>query len=90
VRFSRASELRRIVFLKVAGGEGSRNQVLATIDAARGTIDALSLRLVLAFDNLLTDIRLRLRGEQNAYCTNDGPELRNGVTVDRALDAAGN
>jgi hypothetical protein len=65
-------------------------EVLATIDAARGTIDALSLSLLLAFDNLLTDVRIRLRGEQNAYCTNDGPELRNGVTVDRALDAVGN
>lgn len=65
-------------------------QVLATVDAAKGTIKALALSVLLAFDNLLTDLRTRLRGERNAYCTNDGPELRHGVTVDRALDAAGN
>jgi hypothetical protein len=65
-------------------------EVLATIGAARGTIKALSLSLLMAFDNLLTDVRIRLRGERNAYCTDDGPDLRNGVTVDRALDAAGN
>lgn len=48
------------------------------------------MALLLAFDNLLTNLRLRLRGQNAQYPTDDGPELRNGVTVDRALDAAGN
>jgi hypothetical protein len=63
---------------------------LSTIDASKGTLKATASGLLLALDGMLTDLRVRLRGKEQPWCTCDGPELRNGVTVDRALDAVGN
>jgi hypothetical protein len=52
-------------------------------------IRALASALLLALDGLLSDLRTRTRNGDDR-CTDDGPELAHGVTVDRALDAVGN
>ena len=39
-------------------------------------------------DALLTSLRFGLKG--SGECSDDGPDLRNGVSVDRAVDAIGN
>lgn len=62
---------------------------LSTIEAYKGTLRAIASALLLALDGLLSNLRVRVRRGRER-CTDDGPELRNGVTVDRALDAIGN
>jgi hypothetical protein len=55
----------------------------------RRTDVALSAQaLVMPLDAMLAKFRFNLFGDYR--CKDDGPELRNGVTVDRALDAVGN
>jgi hypothetical protein len=61
---------------------------LADVQSLQGMVEALASGILLALDGALSDLRMRLR--KNDRCTDDGQELRYGVTVDRALDAVGN
>lgn len=68
------------------------DNLLATVESVRTvrvTTESLASSLLLALDGSLRDLRIRMNGKSDR-CTGDGPELRHGVTVDRALDAAGN
>ena len=60
----------------------------ARVRAAQRMVELSAQTLILALDGLLSEIRFSL--SDSDVCRDDGPELRNGVTVDRALDAAGN
>lgn len=60
----------------------------ARVCAAEKAVELSAQTLILMLDDFLSKIRFSLTGFD--ACRDDGPELRNGVTIDRALDAAGN
>ena len=62
---------------------------LETTKAHLATARALASALLLALDALLSELRSRLRSGKTR-CHDEGPHLNRSVTVDRALDAAGN
>lgn len=60
----------------------------ARVRGAQRMVELSAQTMLLVLDGFLSEIRFSLTGSD--ICRDDGPELRNGVSVDRALDAAGN
>jgi hypothetical protein len=79
-----AERLKNVAF----GSSGNPVEHLGLLDRRRFDVGLAAEALMLPLDALLTSLRFGLTG--NGMCTDDGPELRNGVTVDRAVDAIGN
>lgn len=71
-----------------SGYAGNAVGHLAILDQRRFDVGLAAEALMLPLDGLLTSLRFGLKG--SGVCYEDGPELRNGVTVDRAVDAIGN
>ena len=76
--------LRKVGF----GYAGMVSVDMRILDQRRFDVSLAAETLMLPLDAFLTSLRCALTGDET--CTDDGPELRNGVTVDRAVDAVGN
>lgn len=71
-----------------AGRAGNLIEAIRITEQRRVEVELAAEALAMSLDSVLTSLRFRLFGKD--VCCDHGPQLRNGVTVDRALDAIGN